>query len=122
MEHFYEIHCYIFPCFLHYCFLFYSIQCEIITYKWRSLSPDLPYEYIFSNNYNEKRDWYEARRWCKENGDGDLLTIKSQLEARKITTELKKVKSILNAHWTGLQDLNNDGTWDPGFDGTEFLT
>ena len=90
-----------------------------ITYKWRSLSRDLPYEYIFSKDYNEKRDWYDARRWCKENGGGDLLTIKSQLEARKITTELKKFKSDLHAQWTGLQDLNNDGIW-TWFDGTEF--
>ena len=97
----------------------YSIQCEKITYKWRSLSRDLPYEYIFSKDYNEKRDWYDARRWCKENGGGDLLTIKSQLEARKITTELKKFKSDLHAQWTGLQDLNNDGIW-TWFDGTEF--
>ena len=97
----------------------YSIQCEKITYKWRSLSRDLPYEYIFSKDYNEKRDWYDARRWWKENGGGDLLTIKSQLEARKITTELKKFKSDLHAQWTGLQDLNNDGIW-TWLDGTEF--
>ena len=50
---------------------------------------------------------------------GDLLTIKSQLEARKITTELKKSKSDFDVHWTGLQDLNNDGIW-TWFDGTEF--
>ena len=97
----------------------YFILCEQMMYKWKSLSPDLPHEYIFSADHQEKRNWYDARRWCKETGGGDLLTIKSQLEARTINTELKKAQSTFKAHWIGLQDLNNDGIW-TWFDGTEF--
>ena len=70
--------------------IFLSLICCIIfaetNYEWESLSEDLPYEYLFSEDRSTtilvslRKSWYEARRWCREKGGGDLLTITSELE------------------------------------------
>ena len=74
------------------------IDCKENKHQWISLSDDLPYEYLFSNNLQSRRfsleskwtelTWYDARRWCRENGGGDLLTIKSNLEAKLLLDKM----------------------------------
>ena len=67
-------------------------------HTWVSLSDDLPYEYLFSHNLQRqefptrsrwiRETWYDARRWCRENGGGDLLTIKSNLEVNLLLDKM----------------------------------
>ena len=106
--------------FLNYfCVLFFFsvfshiIQCNEHNQTWVSLSGDLPYEYLFSDGLRRPgfslknqwihKTWYDARRWCRENGGGDLLTITSNLEANLL---LDKILGDETKNTTVSQRLN----------------
>ena len=92
---------------------------------WETIDPTLPYEYFFSKNftlhkthtlhdliYHMELDWYGAREWCKRNGGGDLLDIRSNKEAKKIKAKLALYYTDkLFLFWTGINDLNRDKIW-----------
>ena len=81
--------------------------------KWKVLNDSLPFEYYFSpisSIYFNDKDWYEARRFCVENG-GDLLNVDSVLEEHSVFKELQMNKRILTIYWFGLNDLDSDSIW-----------
>ncbi len=92
---------------------------------WESLDPSLPYEYFFSQNYtlhlthdaedliyHMERDWYGAREWCLRNGGGDLVDIRSEMEADAIKAKLASYRTqYLFPFWSGMNDLDRDEVW-----------
>ena len=99
------------PCLL--LFFFLGLNCierKGITHEWISLSDDLPYEYLFSFNLQRRRfaidsrwlTWYDARRWCRKNGGGDLLTITSALEANLLLEKMLDDKSKVSQSFSSM--------------------